>query len=363
VLGHFRYPSGLEVAARNTMRAFEAVGWQTSCRDVPTGDDEPGRDQYLGLHPFPVTISQLAPEPFGPECYELAGLARCKDTYRIGYWYWELEAIPDSWRRHASWLHEIWAPTRFVADALRGSLPLPIVPMLPAVAAPPVVCLPRSRFGLPDNRFLFLTMFDMASSFERKNPLGAVAAFRRAFPADAPVALAIKVTRGDDDPAALEELRRACRVCEPDRIVLLEEMLSAHDQAALHAVCDAHVSLHRSEGFGLALAEAMALQKPVIATGYSGNLDFMDESNSLLVSFRKVPVHARRGVYPPLGEWAEPSIEHAAELMGRVVANRDWAREVGERAAVSVRERLAPEAAGRRMTARLEAIRSLQHHV
>jgi glycosyltransferase involved in cell wall biosynthesis len=352
VLGHFRYPSGLQIAGLNMVAGLESAGVAVSPRDVPTGipTDLVGREEYLGLHPFGVTISQLAPEPLAEDCYPRAGLAMRPDDYRIGCWYWEVEEVPVRWRHHARWLHELWAPTRFIGEALRRALPLQVVDMLAGMRMPPEVHLPRSRFGLPDDRFLFLFVFDMCSTAQRKNPLAVVEAFRRAFAPHEPVALAIKVSRGYHDPASLRELQEAC-----DRAgAYLIDTLLAHDEVCgLLGACDAYVSLHRSEGFGLTMAEAMALGKPVIATGYSGNLDFMTPENSLLVEFDRVKLEETVHVYERGWTWAEPSVMHAAELMRRVVAHPDEARALGERARRDVRSVLSLEAAGRRMAARV----------
>ena len=333
------------------MLALRRTGWDVSCRDVPTGADLPGRDGYLGMHPYPVTISHLPPEPHGINAYPLAGLHPRPGTYRIGAWYWELERAPRSWRRHAGWLDEIWAPTPFIAEALRGVVPMPVVDMLPGIPMPLDARPPRSRWGLPEDRYLFLFAFDMNSTMERKNPLAAIAAFRQAFRTEERVGLVVKVSRGDADPRALAALRAAC---EPGRVWLIDEVLG--DLHGLMAACDAYVSLHRSEGFGLTMAEAMALGKPTIATGYSGNLAFMNDANSRLVDFERVPTPNAGPFYRSGCRWAEPSVAHAARLMRSFVDDPTAARELGERGRGSVRETLSLEAAGRRMTARLEAI-------
>ncbi len=358
VLGHFRYPSGLQVAASNLVASLERVGRHVSVRDVPTNvaTDLVGRDGFLGTHPYPVTISQLPPEPFAADSYPRAGLHMHPDRYRIGYWYWEAEQVPGHWRKHARWLHELWAPTRFIGTVLRGAMPMPVVDMLAGMRMPPVVHLPRAHFGLPDNRFLFLFVFDMCSSAQRKNPFAVVEAFRRAFRPDEPVALAIKVSRGGHNPPALERLRAQCAAAGAHLI----DATLAHDEVfGLMNCCDAYVSLHRSEGYGLTMAEAMALGKPVIATGYSGNLDFMTEENSLLVSHARTRVVESDAVYQRGWTWAEPSVEHAAALMRRLVESPALAHALGERGRADVHRTLSLEAAGRRMAARLDEIQAM----
>jgi glycosyltransferase involved in cell wall biosynthesis len=355
VLAHFRYPSGLQVAARNTTRALELIGG-VSKRDVPADlpMDLVGRDGFLGLHPYPVTLSMIAPVPFAEDSYPRAGLPFRKETYRIGYWYWELERVPRDWRAHESWLHELWAPTRFIAEALRQVMPMPVFDMLAGISMPPTVAMPRSVFGLPDDRFLFLFIFDMCSTLQRKNPLAVIDAFRRAFTPGDSAALAIKVSRGFHDPEGLATLREAC---EQSGSFLIDEVMSHEQMFGLMNCCDAYVSLHRSEGFGLTMAEAMALGKPVIATGYSGNLDFMNENNSLLVSSKRVPIRTAVHVYPVGCLWADPSVEQAADMMRWLVEHPAETRAMAERGRQDVHQTLSLEAAGQRMAHRLDELR------
>jgi glycosyltransferase involved in cell wall biosynthesis len=356
ILAHYRYPSGLQVAATNATDALELIG-DVSMRDVPADlpMDLVGREGFLALHPHPITLSIIAPVPFAEDCYPRAGLPLRKGTYRIGYWYWELERVPHDWRAHESWLHELWAPTRFIGEALRRVMPMPVHDLLAGIPMPPVVTMPRSTFGLPDNRFLFLFIFDMCSMMQRKNPLAILEAFRRAFPQSESVALAIKVSRGFHDPAGLATLRDACQQAGA---YLIDEVMSRGQMFALMNCCDAYVSLHRSEGFGLTLAEAMALGKPAIATGYSGNLDFMNEQNSLLVSSKRVPIRTAAHVYPIGCHWAEPSVDHAAELMRWLVDHPVEARVMADRGQQDVHKTLSLEAAGQRMAKRLDELRS-----
>ncbi len=357
VLGHFCHVSGQREALLTVVRALQRAGVATSCRDVPAfyATDLRERDQALGLEPYDCTLLQMAPEPFLHDCYARSGLAPRPGTYRIAQWYWELEVVPRRWARHARLIDEVWAPTRFIADAMRRALPMPVTDMPPGVELGPVAPLGRGHFGLPADRFLFLFVFDMRSILERKNPLAIVRAFRRAFRPDEPVALAFKVTHGDKDAAGLELLRREAGSVGA---LVLDRMMSRQEVNALLNCCDCYVSLHRSEGYGLTMAEAMLLGKPVIATGYSGNLDFMTPQNSLLVDYAHVPVGPEVPHYRAGGTWAEPSVEHAAHWMRWVVDHPDQARALGGRARVETERLLSLEAAGKRMRRRLEEIQA-----
>src|SRR5262249_7524701 len=148
------------------------------------------REQLLGLEVHDISLIQVAPEPYFATCHEHAGLWSRPNVYRIASWYWELEEIPAHWARLANHAQEIWAPTRFVAEALRKTMPLPVHHLLPGVQVTLDPKWTRSSFGLPADRFLFLFLFDMCSVMERKNPLGLIRAFRQAFRADDRVELA-----------------------------------------------------------------------------------------------------------------------------------------------------------------------------
>src|SRR5438876_736574 len=198
---------------------------------------------------------------------------------------------------------------RFIACALEPVMSMPVVPLMPGVELGRFTPRPRAHFGLRDDRVVFLFMFDMASVMERKNPHALLDAFARAFHRDEPVQLVLKTFRGDLHPILIRDLRRAA---EGIGALVIDEVLSREDSYALMHACDCYVSLHRSEGFGLTMAEAMLMGKPVIATGYSGNLDFMDERNSLLVDCKVVALERDVPPYKRGFRWGEPSVEHAA---------------------------------------------------
>jgi glycosyltransferase involved in cell wall biosynthesis len=274
---------------------------------------------------------------------------------RIAVWYWELEELPAAWADKIRWPDEVWAPTRFIADALRV-IGKPVFPMLPAVRLPAFDPLPKPHFGLSSDRFTFLFVFDMNSRLPRKNPVALIRAFRRAFRPDEPVELAIKVSpQGEFYPDWWRELRTAAREAG---VTLIDRNLSRGELLALMNAADAYASLHRSEGFGLTMAEAMLLGKPTVATGYSGNLDFMTPENSYLVDHSRAVIEDDTPPYPKGCVWAEPSVEHAAALLRRVYAHPAEARAKGERARAELLRLLSPEAAGARMKARLDAIRA-----
>lgn len=359
ILSHFCNPSGIQQAALWAKIALERAGLRTSCRDVPVPRRTlpTDREQWLGLEIFPVTILTQAATPYFLSGYERSGLFPREGTYRIAYWNWELETVPDEWVEAAELVDEIWSPTEFVARAMRARMPRPVYHMLPGVEVGPIEPVSRRALNIPENHFVFLFAFDLHSQLHRKNPLGLIRAFQTALRADDAATLVIKTTGGDIHAADLALLQTAAR---GENILLLEELMPRAQAYGLIAMADCFVSLHRSEGFGLGLAEAMLLGKPAIATGYSGNLDFMNRENSLLVDYKIVEIAEDRPIYTKGNFWAEPSIEHAAACMRQVYENREEAMERALRAQPEIQRLLSLEAAGKRMRKRLEEIQDLR---
>jgi glycosyltransferase involved in cell wall biosynthesis len=355
MLAHFCYPSGLQRAALSARAALECVSVQTSCRDVPSGVQTKLEDRapWLGLEIYPVTLIMVAPIPHFERVYAQAGLARRDGVYRIATWYWELDAIPEEWARLAASVNEMWAPTKFIADTMRSRLTIPVYDMLPAVSLGPVERVPRARIGIGDDHYVFFFMFDMCSQFERKNPIAIIRAFRLAFSPKEKVALVIKVTRGDADPASLAILREATRSAG---VTIIEELVSRSEALGYIEMCDCFISLHRSEGFGLPLAEAMLLGKPAIATNYSGNLSFMTPENSWLVDYKLKEITGGGPIYTQGNRWADPSEEHAAKLIRDLFERREEAAAKARRAQSELRMKLSLQAAGDRMARRLKEV-------
>ncbi len=252
-------------------------------------------------------------------------------------------------------MDEVWTASEFAALSVRTAtrkrvrvVPLPVSVSLSRPYT-------RAEFGLPEDRFVFLFTLDFHSFLARKNATGLVAAFRAAFPAgDERVVLLIKTTNGHDRPAEVAHLREA--IDGDARIELRDGYLGREDVFGLESVADAYVSLHRSEGFGLGLAESMYLGKPVIGTAYSGNLEFMTPENSCLVGYRLVDV--RDGEYPyAYGQvWAEPDLDHAARLMRRLADDPAFAAALGRRAAADIRATLSPDRIGARIARAIQEI-------
>jgi len=256
----------------------------------------------------------------------------------IGIWFWELEKFPARWHAAFDAHDEIWTPTKFCEDAFRAVSPVPVrrIPYpFRGSDAPP----DRRAFGMPDDEFVFLCTFDFLSLVARKNPEAVIEAFRRAFSPTEKAQLYIKTINSAACPAEAARLRAAA---ESLRVAWHDDHLRADRVGSLFASCDAYVSLHRSEGLGLGMAQAMWAAKPVIATGHGGNMEFMSASNSHLVGFHLVELETNHGDYEAGNHWAEPDTDHAAALMRRVFDNRTESTTLGLQAARDIRTTLDP---------------------
>ena len=359
VVGYFRSELGTGEAARQVVSALDATGIPVLPIHGQTVPLSRQGHEYATAEPedaaYPVNLICMNADML-PEFASQAGEEFFGGRYSIGMWFWEVSGFPDRWRQSFSLLEEVWAPTAHIAAALEPVAFVPVHTVRIPVAKPQVEPLPRSKLAISDDRFLFLFSFDYLSVFRRKNPLAVVDAFRRAFSPGEGAQLLLKCINHDRDADSHAELLAAAAQ-HPD-ITVIDRYMSPEDNSGLTATCDCYVSLHRAEGFGLVMAEAMALGKPVIATGYSGNMDFMTDSNSLLVEHQLVAIGPGAEPYPADAEWAEPDTEHAAALMREVFDDRARARRLGETAAADILRTHSPQAAGEIMYRRLEAIRA-----
>ena len=303
---------------------------------------------------YPITIVCINGDGI-PVFAREAGRGFFEGRYTIALWWWEVGRPPASWSAAYEFVDEVWVASRHIYEAISPVSPVPVVPMLLPVLEPKVAPVTRVQLGLPEDRFLFLFVHDYHSVAARKNPIGLIEAFARAFsPGEGPC-LVIKSINADKWPEEHERVRQAA--ARHADVELIDEYVSAGEKNAMIAACDCYVSLHRAEGFGLTVAEAMLLERPVIATGYGGVLEFMDAENSYLVRWNEAPVGEGAYPYPADGVWAEPDLDHAAALMREVVAEPDAARARGHRAARDVRSGHSAALAGERMALRLALIR------
>ncbi|MBE0436377.1 MAG: glycosyltransferase [Methylomicrobium sp.] len=344
---------GIGEDVRMAARALLAANVPMTMLDFPPGSDVPQNDRSMERYvseqgPFGFNIFCMTAEEHG-RFYLNCGESQLQDRYTIGYWPWELGNWPKNWEMMLEFVDEVWVSTRHIYDALAPVChkPLMVMPMtveLGSITRFSSRKRAREHFGLPEKAKLFCFSLDLKSYFQRKNPQACIDAFLDAFPTDQytekQVGLVIKAHKPAMKDLNWERLKKLA--ARDKRIKIIEGTLSRPDLLALYQACDCFVSLHRAEGFGRGIAEALQLGLYVITTGYSGNVDFCKAPHADLVRYRLINVEKGQYPYPDGQVWADPDISHAAELMRCFVRGKksaikktDWpefsAGEVGQR--------------------------------
>jgi glycosyltransferase involved in cell wall biosynthesis len=326
IVGYHRSVLGLGEDARSLFDCLLDVGVAAELIDVsPTVRRESGDESVLAqsdiahiFKAFESSRPNASVVIFCMPCFEMIriictlGLVRTRAQYWIGYWPWETTELGPGWVNSFEFVGEVWASSRFLYETYSKQTRKPVfhIPLNIQVPGP---IEPNGLRSLLGSKFTFLSIFDFNSRIERKNPLGVIAAFCRAFPKKTEhVQLVLKTIHGKRHLDDFEVVRKAAD--EDGRIVLKNDALSREEICWLIQNSQVYVSLHRSEGFGRPIAEAMLLGTPVIATGWSGNTDFLTEETGFPIGYRLRPVTPSE--YPfAAGEWAEPDIGHAAAVM------------------------------------------------
>lgn len=360
IAGYVNSEFGLGEGARATIRAVEAAGIPFVINNCTFNIHRKLDSSYKNFtedNPYPINIVQVNVDWLGTFINDVSP-EYFKDRYNIGFWAWELQDFPQDWKQAFNIFNEVWTPSNYCVESIAMASPVPVIKVMHSISLSKP-SLGRKELGLPSDKFIFLFMFDFCSEFERKNPAATIAAFKQAFGKlnNEDVLLVIKSSNAKHFPNQQKQLK-ALVEGEPS-IKLIDGYLLRDELNTLIYTCDCYVSLHRSEGFGLTMAEAMFYGKPVIATAYSANLEYMNVGNSFLVKYDLVTLTDNLGQYKKGNLWAEPDIEHAAYLMRYVFNNYEEAKQVGKRAAQEVNLFLNPQVIGSKIKNRLQYIEQL----
>ncbi|WP_102275945.1 glycosyltransferase family 4 protein [Cytobacillus massiliigabonensis] len=357
LIGYARAEFGLGEACRLAAKALESAGVPFCIINFPYS---PSRQNDLTWKhkevPAPLYNTNIffinADQMYYYYKKNILKRAWFRNRYNIGYWHWELPNFPVFWNVSFNLVNEIWVPSQFTFQSISKNTYKPVVIMPHGIFVENPSNMNRKYFGLPESRFLFLNMYDTQSTSARKNPNGVIDAFKKAFKKnDGQVGLVLKVNNSAHFSKELAKLKY--KIAEYENIRVIDNILSRQELNGLMNVMDSYVSLHRSEGFGLPIAEAMSLGKPVIATNWSGNVDFINENNACLVDFTIEKIEKNYGPYLANQEWAEPNIFHAANYMTKLVHDRGYANRIGLNAQKTIKSDFSPISIGMKYKSRL----------
>lgn len=327
VIGHPNAQIGMGAHVRSTHRALRAAGINSSVLDIYSQgaiQNSSSRHDFAGRYTsrltsdvniFCINGDEILPVLKHLKIGDLSELG----SYNIIYPMWELPSYPDEWSELLHFFDEVWAPSIYIQNALTPALGRKVKHMSIACEVRSNLKRTRRFFGIPEDAFAFLVSFDFSSYMDRKNPFLVIEAFKklkRLIPANE-LALVIKVHRGETRPEDYFEFNK--EIQQISDIILIDATIDHDEVISLISLCDVYMSLHRAEGFGLGIAEAMCLGRPSVCTGWSGNLDFCDNKTSQLVDFKLVPVLP--GQYPHWHNqvWADADIGDAVEKMKELV--------------------------------------------
>lgn len=336
VAGELGQPTGLGAGARCLAEALTQLGYggygiTTGIGQVPEGDCPLGAALLLAIN-----------APSLPLMLARAGKNWLRGRLVIGSWAWELPVAPPSWAAGGHYVHEVWAPSAFVAASLEAVMPgrvktVPYPLALCRFAQAPA----PAMLNLPEQALVVVMILSLGSSMERKNPLAGIAAFKQAFGERSDVVLVVKL----QGAAAFAQEAAIVAAQASETVKIVSDVWSQTEMDGLMTRADIVLSLHRAEGFGLVLAEAMLRGKPVVATGWSGNMAFMDESSAALIDHQLVPVEDESGIYTPMqgALWAQAQCEHAALWLRRLGDDSHLRQALGARAQAYARQALGVE--------------------
>ena len=325
VIGFFNSISGIGESARLCAQQLAADGYSVKCTSVESYFRKP--KELAWDWPEPTFNNLTTPKvncriyhlnpPMLPPVILQMGLVDFKKTYNIGYWAWELETIPAEWVRALRYMNAIFTPSRFTTSVIKRYTHSPVVTVTHPVNRGDAAAGIRAQLHIPAEAFLISTIFSFGSAMERKNPLGLIAAFKQAFINTPDAYLVLKANAGSNSPEKISLLKA---LAAHTNIILIDQQWSRADILGLIQCSDLYASLHRSEGFGLTMAEAMLLDTPVLATSWSGNIDFCTAENSFLVPYKPIKVNSTHPEFQEFEDatWADADIQYSARMLAEI---------------------------------------------
>lgn len=357
LIGNICAESGLGQSCRLVASALDKTGFPLSIYKYEQlgaeGQGDHSWENRLSKElPYDVNLIHINPHELG-----LAFIQQDASVwnyrYNIGYWLWELEEFPDEWIPCFQCLDEIWAPSEFICNAIRKKTTLPVRCMPYYVDVHIGTIYDRKHFGIPEDKFLYLMMYDQSSCMERKNPIGVLNAFKMAFEKENEnVGLVIKIN--NPTPESRKQIRSV--LDGYTNVYLIEETLSRDEVNSLTKCVDVVVSLHRAEGFGLVLAEAMLLGTPTVATNWSSNTEFMNENVACMVDYELITIEKDMPPFKAGNRWADANLDQAAGYMKKLYEDKEYYEMIRKNAKEYAKEKLGMDQAAGRIRERLKEI-------
>lgn len=333
IIGNIKAETGLGQSCRLVAGLIEKTGipfsiYQYDQLGVLKTGDSTWDNRISDELPYDINLIHINPHELGIAYMQMdAGI--WEHRYNIAYWLWELEEFPEEWIPCFNCVNEIWTPSEFISKAIRKKTNLPVRTIPYYLELEKGESFDREFFKLPEEKFLFLMMYDHSSVMERKNPIGALKAFKKAFSKDNnKVGLVIKINNYKD-----KDMQQIQAILDGyDNVYFIRETLSRDQVNSLIKCVNVFVSLHRAEGFGLVLAESMYLGTPTIATNWSSNIEFMNEDVACMVNYSLVTIEKDLPPFKAGNRWAEPDLEDAARWMRRLYEDKELYKRIKENA-------------------------------
>jgi Glycosyl transferases group 1 len=321
IIGFFHSISGIGESARLCARQLLNDGYRVNCTSVERFFRKPDEiewqwENHINPQQINCRIYHLNPPMLPPVIIQM-GIRDFKKTYNIGYWAWELETIPTEWISAMRYMNCIMTPSEFTSNAIKKHTAIPVI----TVTHPVTIEIPdiniRNQLNIPQDAFLVSNIFSFGSAMERKNPTGLITAFKSAFNGNKNVYLALKANSGKNSKEKQELLEE---IIDYPNIILIDKQWERREILGLIHTSNLYASLHRSEGFGLTLAEALLLGVPTMTTAWSGNMDFCTEDNSFMISYKPITVTSNHPEFQGLknATWADADIEQTTDLLREI---------------------------------------------
>lgn len=356
LIGNIKADTGLGQSCRLVAAELEHSGipysvYQYDQLGIMSSTDMQFAEKISGEFPYNINLIHINPHELGLAFQQL-GQKVWDGHYNIGFWLWELEEFPEEWTPCFHCLDEIWTPSEFISNAIRKKTRLPVWTVPYHVETRLDKVYGRNEFGLPEDMYLFLMMYDRTSMTERKNPEAVIEAYKKAFTGENQAGLVIKINN-----CTHEEIDALKKELEGyPNVYFISQVMDRNHVNSLIRCVDAVVSLHRAEGFGLVLAEAMMLGTPTIATNWSSNTEFMTKETSCLVDCKLVELKKDLGLFKKGNRWADPDTEQAVAYMRMLYEDADYGREIAVRAKAYIEDKLSMERIAESIKDRIEEI-------